>query len=128
MDTQYYRNDASSGDSFLSIVHTVDLEANDEIEFRVFGAQAYSSTFQYGATGSEISIRRNVGTPTVSGVGAGGSNGQRLRHEVIQATPRSLSTTNVTTLFTEGTHDFHSITFTEVDPARRAGNQPDIPA
>ena len=85
VDTQYYRNDASSGDSFLSIVHTVDLEANDEIEFRVFGAQAYSSTFQYGATGSEISIRRNVGTPTVSGVGAGGSNGQRLRHEVIQA-------------------------------------------
>ena len=70
-DTQYYRNDASAGDSYISIVHTVDLEANDEIEFRVFGAQAYTSTFRYGGTGSEISIRRNVGTPTVSGVGVG---------------------------------------------------------
>ena len=56
----------------LSMVHTVELFANDEIEFRTFGAQAYEATYRYGGTGSEISIRRNVGTPTVSGVGVGG--------------------------------------------------------
>ena len=112
--TDYFRTDSSAGDLFLSMVHTVDLVANDEIEFRTFGAQAYEATFQYGGTGSEISIRRNVGTPNVTGLGG---SGQRLRHHPVVSTPMSLSATDVVTTYITGTHTFHSITFTEVDPA-----------
>ena len=116
LTTAYFRTSDSADDLFIDITHTIDLEADDRVEFRTFAAIDTGTTYVYGAIGSEIKILRNVGTPNVNGVG-GSNERKRLRHvPIVTSPPMVLTRTQLTTDFTTGTHDFQPITFEEINP------------
>ena len=69
--SKYFRAQDDTDAIYLSGTHTVDLQADDEIELLVYMDTASVATWIVGGGQSEISIVRVVGTPTVEGIDAG---------------------------------------------------------
>ena len=71
--TKYSRNADLADNFYLSGSHSVELEANDHIEFEILVNRSVSHIAGFGGERSEVTVRRNVGTPDASGIiGAGG--------------------------------------------------------
>ena len=69
--SKYFRAQDDTDAVYLSGTHTVDLQADDEIELLVYMDTVTVATWIIGGGQSEISLVRIVGTPTVEGIDAG---------------------------------------------------------
>ena len=122
----YYRGTSLIFSTIISGSGIVNVSAGDVLSLDALGdANIANTNYAFGGSGSHIEIYRLPET----GGGGGGTVGRHIRHFAFVTNPIEMTGSPDTSLaYTAGTHTFHPVTFTAVNPAARAGDQPDLQA
>ena len=109
----YYRGTSLIFSTVISGSGIVNVSAGDVLSLDALGdSNIANANYAFGGSGSHIEIYKMPET----GGGGGGTVGRHIRHFPIVTNPIEFTAENTTLAFTAGTHSFHPVTFTAVNP------------